>query len=239
MILRFGMNSENVRTFATGIWREIPAAQLSEIKMHFSGIGIDFNVISHEDEARYLKLAADLPFGNKKVMVINMGGKTTEIVSVIPGDAHQTKLLKIGVADLLNEFPMVNEQISAATIEEMASFVASRLADEDFDTDYDFAVFTGELRFEKLSGYPLEKNEMFYDANHPFQVSLDGFIAGTRRIFYDLTFDDLRAMMPKNLNWMTGARPGAILPLAIFRRAGIKTIVPSDINLINGVIRNF
>ncbi|MDR0319617.1 MAG: hypothetical protein LBH81_02660 [Rickettsiales bacterium] len=226
----------NVRTFATGIWRELPAAQAKSLGEN-SPVG--FNIISHDDEARYLKQAADLPFAGKKAMVINMGGKTTEIVSVLPNFDTKTQLLKIGVADLLNQFPNVNEEISGASIEEMEKFVRDKLDAEQFDTDYDFALFTGELRFEKLSGYPLEPNAQFSEANHPFQVSIDGFIIGTRRIFFDMTMSELRALMPKNPNWMSGARPGAVLPLAIFNRAKIKAIVPSDLNLINGVVKDF
>ncbi|MDR0449392.1 MAG: hypothetical protein LBG89_02955 [Rickettsiales bacterium] len=227
---------QDVKTFATGIWREIPAAQLAFLK---SNSPVGFDVISHDDEARYLKQAAALPFNGKKALVINMGGKTTELVSVEQGGAVKTQLLKIGVADLLNKFPEVNEEKSGASISDMEKFVAEKLASEEFDTDYDFALFTGELRFEKLSGYPLEPNTQFSESNHPFQVSIEGFVAGTMRIFFDMTMAELRALMPKNPNWMTGARPGAVLPLAIFNRAGIKVVVPSDLNLINGAVRDF
>jgi len=44
--------------------------------------------------------------------------------------------------------------------------------------------------------------------------------------------------MPQNPKWMDGARAGAVLPQAIFERAKIKTIIPSDLNLINGVIKD-
>jgi len=222
------------KTFATGIWREIPAAQLAHIKSRVP----NFNVISHEDEARYLKRATEgLDFGGKKVLVINMGGKTTELVSFAPGaGAPMVQAIKVGVADMLDAFPQVNQPISGATLEEMTEFVSEKLKGVEIGAGYDFALFTGELRFEKLSGYPLSPNKMFSDANHPFQLSLDDFIAGTKRIFFDLTMDDLRALMPKNPNWMTGARPGAILPLAVFKRAGINVIIPSDVNLINGVL---
>lgn len=44
--------------------------------------------------------------------------------------------------------------------------------------------------------------------------------------------------MPGNPKWMDGARPGAVLPVAIFDLANIKVIIPSDLNLINGVIND-
>ena len=82
------------------------------------------------------------------------------------------------------------------------------------------------------------ENTLFSDPNHPFMVTMDGFIAGTKRIFFDLTMDELYALLPENPDWMIGARPGAILPLAVFRSARVKYVVPSDMNLINGVIND-
>jgi hypothetical protein len=227
------LNLPSAKTFATGIWREIPKTQAKYLE---SASPYGFNIISHEQEAGYLKRATDqLDLGDKKVMIINMGGKTTEIVSR-RGKDISVKMLKIGVADLLNNFPEQNEEISVVKLEDMENFVARRLANENFDTDYDFAIFTGELRFQKLTGYPHSPNRQFVDGNHPVEESFDDFIAGTKKIFYDLTYTRLRELMPKNPTWMSGARAGAVLPLAVFRRANIRTIVPSDLNLINGVL---
>lgn len=50
--------------------------------------------------------------------------------------------------------------------------------------------------------------------------------------------ENLYKLMPGNPKWMDGARPGAIIPLAIFDLANIKTIIPSDVNLIHGVIND-
>lgn len=36
---------------------------------------------------------------------------------------------------------------------------------------------------------------------------------------------------------MDGARAGAIIPLTLFKKANVKWIIPSDLNLINGVIK--
>jgi hypothetical protein len=49
--------------------------------------------------------------------------------------------------------------------------------------------------------------------------------------------NNLYELMPHNPKWMDGARPGAVLPQAIFEMCNIKYIVPSDVNLINGVIK--
>ena len=51
------------------------------------------------------------------------------------------------------------------------------------------------------------------------------------------TLDELRSLMPTNPDWMNGAKAGIMLGEAIFRKANIKNIIPSDLNLINGVIK--
>ena len=44
--------------------------------------------------------------------------------------------------------------------------------------------------------------------------------------------------LPSNPKWMDGARSGAIIPLVLFKKANVKWIIPSDLNLINGVIND-
>lgn len=145
----------------------------------------------------------------------------------------------MGVADLLNNFPNSNDKYSTAKIEDMVNFVKQRIANESFDTDYDCAIFTGgELRFEKLTGYKLENNDLFNDGIHDKKISFKNFVKGNEKIFYKMTLQELYDLMPSNPKWMDGARAGAVLPQAIFEMANINTIIPSDLNLINGVIRD-
>ena len=69
-------------------------------------------------------------------------------------------------------------------------------------------------------------------------LSLEDYIEGTQKVFDTITLSELYKLMPGNPKWMDGARAGAIIPLAIFELANIKTIIPSDLNLINGVIND-
>jgi hypothetical protein len=153
------------------------------------------------------------------------------------GTTAPAQLINIGVADINENFPEINTN-QIKSIQKMTDWVADKIRDVDFDIDYDFALYTGELRFEKLSGYPLSPITVMNDANHPYQLTLNDFIRGTERIFNELSIEELYALMPENPRWMVGARAGAVLPLAVFQKAKIKIIVPSDINLINGVVNS-
>ena len=69
-------------------------------------------------------------------------------------------------------------------------------------------------------------------------INLEDYLDGTRRVFDEISIDELYELMPSNPKWMDGARSGAIIPLPLFRKANVKWIIPSDLNLINGVIND-
>ena len=236
----YGLRYDNTFIYSTGIFRNLTQEQKREMLREFNNrFDLHFNIISHGIENYYLGKAMDNDYQNKKVMIINMGGKTTELVTFKDNKIVDRKNLKIGVAELLNEFPNANDKYSSAKIEDIVDFVRNKILDTNFDNDYDCAIFTGgEERFEKLTGYNLESNTIFEDGIHNYMVSMDNFIKGNNKIFYEISMDELYDMMPQNPKWMDGARLGAILPQAIFEKANIKYIIPSDLNLINGVIND-
>lgn len=230
----------NTHIFVTGIFRNLVQERKQElVKLFNEKFDLHFNIISHGIENYYLAKAMENDYNRKKVLIINMGGKTTELVTFVGDKIVDTKNLTIGVADLLNNFDMVNEKYSGNTVEEMEKFVVEKLANLKLDKDYDCAIFTGgEERFELLTGFNLVENTLFNDNIHKYMVSLDDYIKGTEKVFYDISLDELYKLMPDNPKWMDGARSGAIIPLVLFKMANVDWIIPSDLNLINGVIND-
>lgn len=238
--IKYGFKYENTNIYATGIFRNLNNNQKQEIVKYFNdNFDLHFNIISHGIENYYLGKAMEADYNNKKVMIINMGGKTTEIVTIVKNEITKRYNLKIGVADLLNNFKGVNDEYSTSKIEDMVDFVKGKIEYVDFETDYDCAIFTGgELRFEKLTKYNLIPNTLFNDNIHDYMVIFEDFVKGNEKILYNMTLKNLYSLMPNNPKWMDGARPGAVLPQAIFEKANISIIIPSDLNLIDGVIKD-
>ncbi len=231
---------ENTHIYVTGIFRELNYERKIElVKLFNDKFDLYFNIISHGIENYYLGKAMQKDYNGKKVLIINMGGKTTELVTFVGSKIVDTKNLKVGVADLLNNFEKVNLPKSGNTVEEMDSFVEEKLSDLVLDQDYDCAIFTGgEERFELLTDFNLVPNTLFDDGVHKYMVSLEDYISGTERVFYEVTLEELYKLMPQNPKWMDGARAGAIIPLTLFKKGNIKWIIPSDLNLIHGVIND-
>lgn len=240
LIQRYDFKYENTHIYVTGIFRNLSYSKKKElVKLFNDQYDLYFNIISHGIENYYLSCAMQHDYNNKKVLIINMGGKTTELVTFQNGKVVGTLNLVIGVGDLLSQFDQVNSIVSGNTIEEMDSYVNSIISEVELDQDYDCAIFTGgEETFELLTNFNLVENTLFNDGVHRYMLHIDDYIKGTEKVFYDFTMDQLYELMPQNPKWMDGARSGAIIPLTIFKKANIKWIIPSDLNLINGVIKD-
>ena len=237
---KYSLSCENNNIFVTGIFRNLNKDRKKElIKIFNKKFNLFFNIISHGVESYYLAKAMQNDYNNKKVMIVNMGGKTTELITFKNNEIVDSMNLNIGVAELLNKFPEVNDKYSSVTVEEILVFVREQIKGIKFDKDYDCAIFTGgEERWQKLSGYNIKPNTLFDDGINKYMIGYDDYIEGTNKAFHKITIEELYNLMPSNPKWMDGARPGAVLPLAIFEKAGINIIIPSDLNLINGVIND-
>jgi len=237
---KYNLKYYNTNIYVTGIFRNLVQERKQElVKLFNDKFDLHFNIISHGIENYYLGKAMQNDYNGKKVLIINMGGKTTELVTFVGKDITNTKNINVGVADLLNNFDKVNEKYSGNTLEEMEQFIADKLNDVVLDKDYDCAIFTGgEERFELLAGFNLVENNLFNDNIHKYMLTLEDYVAGTEKVLYNMSLDELHALMPSNPKWMDGARSGAIIPLVLFKKANVKWIIPSDLNLINGVIND-
>ena len=237
---KYDMHYENTHIFVTGIFRNLSYARKCELVRLFNDtFDLHFNIISNGIEAYYLSKAMENNYNGKKVLIINMGGKTTELVTFVGESIEKVDKLDIGVADILNNFENINDKYSKDSVEKIVEFVNEKIKDVKFDKDYDAAIFTGgEERFELLTKFNLVQNTLFDDGIHKYMVSLDDYVKGTESVFYDISLDSLYKLMPDSPKWMDGARAGAIIPLSIFYKANIKWIIPSDLNLINGVIND-
>ena len=237
---KYDLKYDNTNIYVTGIFRNLIQKRKRElVKLFNDKFDLHFNIISHGIENYYLAKALQNDYNNKKVLIINMGGKTTELVTFIGKEITNTQNINIGVADLLNNFLNVNDKYSGNTVEEMEEFVADKLKDVKLAKDYDCAIFTGgEERFELLTKFNLVKNNLFSDGINKYMVTLEDYIKGTEKVFYNISIEELYELMPQNPKWMDGARSGAIIPLVLFKKANVKWIIPSDLNLINGVIND-
>lgn len=227
-----------IRIYATGIFRKLaPETKTAFIDEVFLRTGLYFNIISQDLENFYLEKALIGKCNLKEpVLLINIGGGSTELVVMYGDEAIERKNLDIVVGTILTEFPQINEQISKISLDEVISFVKTNLA--PLDNKPEIAFLTGgELTYMKLAGYQLEKNELFEDEDHPLLITIDNYQKRNQEIYEKVTLNELEDLMPDNPKWMHGARAFSAIAQAICKKYKITKIIPSDSNLINGAVR--
>lgn len=235
---KYCLSKENTKVYATGVWRELSTFQQEEIKKKFEKLDLSYEIISHEKENYYFQKAMEGNYNGKRILMVNMGGKTTELVVIDNGDIQDTINLSIGVLDIITNFPNINSDDQKEDMRKIIDFAVNRIDDRVESLNCDCAIHTGgELRFQKLTKYPLVCNNIFEDGIHNKMVSYEDFVNKNKQIFYEMKLDELYRLMPGNPKWMDGAKAGILLGQAIFEKAKVKYIIPSDLNIIHGILK--
>ena len=227
-----------IRIYATGIFRKLaPETKINFIDEVFLRTGLYFNIIDQDLENFYLEMALVGKCNlNEPVLLINIGGGSTELVVMYGKEAIERLNLDFGVGKIISDFPQINEEISKTKLEEVVEIVKNLLP--SLQNKPKIAFYTGgELTYMKLSNYPLKKNNLFEDEDHPYLIEFKDFKNKNKEIFEKITLKELESLMPDNPKWMHGARPCSAIAQAICEKYNIEKIIPSDSNIINGIVR--
>lgn len=232
---QYSLNRVNAKVYATGVFREL-ANPRHFVEDFYAHTGLYFNIVSHELEAFYLERTW-VGGGRREVpwMVINIGNHTTELVFYEGDLAIGREMLAVGVGSVRKRYSSLNHRFSSVSLSDVVDHVRQQLPTATVSCDW--AVYTGgELNYMKLADYALRDNHLFVDGQHPYVISMDDYSDRNLEVFSEVSIEDLRALMPENPGWMDGARACSAIAQAICAHYGVKAIVPSDSNLIDGVV---
>ena len=238
LIDNYKLNNENCNIYATGIWRKIPNEQFETLKADFNDKRLKFNIISKDEEKFYFEKAVQGIYDSKRILMVNIGSKQTELLVYDKANIVNRKTLNIGVTEIVNNFPTINEKSNDLKKEDIINYVLEVINKENIDFSCDCGVFTGgELRFQKLVKYNLVPNAMFNDNIHEYMISFKDFEKKNKELLNKISLQDLYLLMPNNKSWLEGSKAAAILAEAIFKKANVEYIIPSDLNIINGIAK--
>lgn len=226
------------KVYATAIFRKMSLPVRKKlIDDFFSSTGLFFNIVSHDLEAHYLEHAlAGKNTAKDTVLLINIGGGSTELIVMKGVEVQQRLALEIGVMNILAAFPHLNDSTSGHELDDVVQYVRQQLPEAVHKVRW--AIYNGgELSYMKRASYKLVRNTLQADENHPLMIKVSDFKARNKEIFHKVTIGQLEAMMPEDPLWMHGARSCSAIAQAIVQHYGIQTIIPSDSNMIHGVVR--
>ena len=224
------------KTYATAVFRKLQKkARQKLIDKVFDCTGLYFNIISQDQESTCLYKGVLKYYDNDTpTLLINIGGGSTELVIVQKSVVKQTMHIELGVGTMLSEFPGINEIYSKHPLEEVLTFVKGMLP--RLGSEVEIAFYTGgELSYMQNSYYELRENRLFEDPKHPSIIHTADFQRRNQEIFSHETLETLESYMPEDPKWMHGARACSAIAQAICEKYTIDTIIPSDVNTVDGV----
>lgn len=224
--------------YGTAIFRKYSPIAIEKFLEEFKQkTGVTVTIISADHENMYLEYALAGKFlAPDNLLLINIGGGSTELVVVKNNQTIEQQNVDCGIGTILAEFPQINNHLSGISLKKVMTFISAQLP--TIKPKVSIAFYSGgELRYMQIAGYQIEQNTLFEDIDHPSMISLKDFIKRNAEIFNKISLTELENLMPDNPRWMHGARGCSAFAQAICEKYDIKTIIPSNSNLINGIIR--
>jgi exopolyphosphatase/guanosine-5'-triphosphate,3'-diphosphate pyrophosphatase len=200
-------------------------------------LGLELEIISERREAEliYKGTVYDFEEGKRDYAVLNVGGSTTELVLGTKYFINHIYNLPLGTRQL-NESFLRSDPPTEGEHQRLVQFVRSCLTEYKIPKPSEKPVLLhtgGELEYVQIAGCKLSPFNL--SPAHPYKILLSHFREFADRI-RRMKNDQLRALRAKNPEWMDGAIVTNAVAICVAEKLGVTEIVPSDRNMINGLL---
>ena len=93
------------------------------------------------------------------------------------------------------------------------------------------------MRFALNSGISYEKNNLYEDKMQPVMMDIETREKDTDRYYKEISLDDIRKKVD-DPNWWYATRAMCAFVLLVAEEIGAKNIVPTDISMVHGLLKN-
>lgn len=195
--------------------------------------GLEFNLISQEDEGKLTALGASHNAGQKVCVMIG-GGGSTEIL-VCDNEVIEAANSNIGVIDVLNKFPDLGNDIATTDLDVVIKFIKEKINLPKNKADILVLAGGGHEKFARLSGISYTDNTLYKDVFSPIMMDTETRRKDTIKYFKEISLDNIKAQSD-DPDWWNATRAMCAFVLLIADEIGAKYIVPTDIAIAHGII---
>lgn len=233
-ILKLKKDYNDIYVCGTSVFRDLNDSEREEfLNDFFDKTGLNFNIISQEQENELTVLGATR-FVDEKVCVFVGGGGSTEI-SIFDKTILESKNTSIGVMDIMNEFPDLADDFASTPLEDVMNYIEKRLNVPNDHADILILAGGGHEVFARGSGIKYENNTLYEDESASIMMDIETRKNETKRYYEAISLDDIKNRV-SNPDWWFATRAMCAFVLVVAEKIGAKYIVPTNISMVYGLL---
>ena len=226
--------SKDIYVCGTSIFRTLNDLEKNRFLEKFKNeTGYNFNIISQERENE-LTVFGTTRFVQDKVCVFIGGGGSTEI-SVYDNGIKESVNSKIGVIDVMQNFPDLAENFATTNLETVKEFIKKRLNLPKEKADILILAGGGHEKFARYSGIKYEENTLYKDDASSIMMDIETRKSETERYYKSISLDEIRTRV-NDPDWWYATRAMCAFVLVVAEEIGAKYIVPTNIAMVYGIL---
>ena len=226
--------AQDIYICGTSIFRGLQEDEKNEFLKKFENeTGYPFQIISQQGENE-LTVFGTTRFVKENVCVFIGGGGSTEI-AIYDNEIKENVNTKIGVIDIMQEFPDLGEDYAIADLEVVKNYIKERINLPKEKADILILAGGGHEKFARNSGIKYEKNTLYSDEAAPIMMDIETRKSETQRYYKAISLDEIRSKV-KDPDWWYATRAMCAFVLVVAEAVGAKYIVPTNIAMVYGLI---
>lgn len=227
--------TNNIHIYGCSIFRNISAVELEEINNTlYNKYNLKIEVVSQEDEAYYTAFGCynDINY-DKNICIFIGGGGSIELIFVNNKEVIYKKYFDFGVVDITNKFNSLKEDIPTVTFDEVYNYIESLIGNIDISADVLILAGGDHLYWYNNAGYELLNNELYLSDNQKYMITMDMSDKYDRNAL--VTSLDRVRHNSDNPKWFDGSRAMKVITNLISHKVNAKYIIPTKINMEDGL----
>lgn len=226
--------SKDIYVCGTSIFRTLTDNEKENFLKRFKKeTGYNFNIISQESENELTVFGATR-FVNDKACVFVGGGGSTEI-AMYNKEIKESCNTKIGVIDVMQEFPDLAEDLATTDLEMVKTFIKKRLNLPKEKADILILAGGGHEKFARYSGIKYEENTVYKDSAAPIMMDIETREKETERYYKSISLNEIKRRV-KEPDWWYATRAMSAFVLVVAEAIDAKYIIPTDIAMVYGIL---
>jgi len=227
----------NIYVYGTSVFRNLNATDKNNWLEEFkNNTDLDFNIVTSKEENRYTSYGAYDASYKGSIAIMIAGGASTELAIYNEGKLVEEKFYNFGVTNALELFPDLKCDIATSKIEVMLNKM-QELVDDIPTNKADILVLAGGdfIYFYEEANYPLQTNKFYKNEKEPYLIDLENMDLYDKKFFYETSLDEICIKTGRE-GWWRGTRGMRLCVKTICNLLDVKYIVPTRINMLDGII---